>query len=184
MRRLTGILQSQRAALAAGGASDPAAVVRAELERVASMRVKSPKAAARAGAYLKTSLVQLDPGITDVVDNLISAAYPAVAQVLDEEMAPVIERAIQYWPVKTGYSRARLVAGLSMSNNNKRITLAFRSLAAYTLFIRWSRKSPVPRDVATSSSVWLSLGRSPWATAAQRMKLRMQVVLSQAVKNV
>mgnify|MGYP003421379350 CR=1 FL=1 len=184
MRRLTGILQAQRVALAGVGASDPADVIRAELERVAATKVKSPAAADRVGAYLKKSLVSLNPGMTEVIDRLMTAAYPAVAGIFDTEMAPVIDRALQHWPVRSGYSRARVVAGLSMTGNNRKITLTFRSLAAYTLYMRWARESPVPADVATSSSVWVSLGRQPWATATARARLRLQAALEAEVSRV
>ena len=184
MRRLTGILQAQRVALAGVGAGDAGDVIRSELERVARMKVKSPAAAGRVGAYLQKALVSLDPGMTDVVDRLMSAAYPAVAGIFDTEMAPVIERALQHWPVRSGYSRARVVAGLSMKGNNREITLTLRSLAAYTLFMRWARESPVPADVATSTSVWVSLGRQPWATATARARLRLQAALEAEVSRV
>jgi len=184
MRRLSGILSAQRATLGGLGDGDPSSVIRSELERVARLKAKNPKAAARMGGYLERVSVALDPGISDTVDALMTAAYPAVARVLDEEMAPVIEAAHKWWPVKSGYSRARLVAGLSMSSNNKRIRLTFASLAAYTLYIKWAKQAQVPRDVATSSHVWVSLGRTPWALAAARAKLRIPAEIAVELKNV
>ena len=95
----------------------------------------------RAAQYLRTSpsvapraVVRPDPGIERGVADLISSVAPALADAFDGELAPVMRRAFDQWPVRSGLSKTLL--NLGFAQGDAVFAAKLQSLAPYTIYIK------------------------------------------------
>lgn len=95
----------------------------------------------RAGQYLRGSpavapraVVRPDPAMERGVAELISSVAPALASAFDGELAPVMRRAFDAWPVRSGLSKTLLNLGFAQGDDV--FAAKLQSLAPYTIYIK------------------------------------------------